>query len=256
MHGQGGGILYAPIQILFGVPFDTAVQQSLWLTILTALSAVMLFRKNRHVDWGAAIALEGGAVTGAVLSGMYVHLIPKVVLTALLGVLVFAAGAAMLMRLRGVDLPANLRRWHWKREFGGETYVINLAQGLPLAFVIGIVSSLTGAAGGFLKVPMLVCLFRMPVNVAFGSSAFMVCLTAGGGLVGHAMNGPIQWHEPLVLSLFVLVGSQIGPRLSLRAEATVARRRFAAYLFAIAGLVLASALMPVQVTKAALLLVP
>ena len=241
MHGQGGGVLYAPLQVLFGVPFHSAVQQSLWFTILTALSAVLLFRKDRQVDWALAFALESTSFAGAFLSGYFAGLFPPQALTALLAALVLGAGVAMLLKLKPRKQPDRHPPWHWIRRYGGETYYVNLAQGLPLSFLIGIVSGLTGAAGGFLKIPMLVRMFGVPINVAFGSSALMVSLTAAGGLLGHVATGEFAWHDPLLLSVFVLAGSQIGPRLTLRTQPKVMRRRFAIYLFALAGLVLASA---------------
>lgn len=240
MHGQGGGVLYAPIQLLFGVGFQTAVHQSLWFTILTAMSAVLLFRKERQVDWAAALALESCSAAGAFVSGYFAGHVPPQLLTLLLAALVAGAGGAMLLELGPRKDPARRAPWHWLREHGGERYCINLAQGLPLSLLIGVVSGLTGAAGGFLKIPMLVRLFGMPVKVAFGSSALMVSLTAAGGLLGHLATGEVEWHEPVVLSLFVLAGSQIGPRITQRSASQVMRKRFAVYLFLLAGLVLAS----------------
>ena len=148
MHGQGGGVLYAPIQLLFGVDFHTAVQQSLWFTILTALSAVLLFRKDRQVDWALALVLESSSFAGAFLSGYFAKLFPPRALTALLAALVFAAGIAMLLQLAPRKDPRKRAPWHWIRQRGGHRYCVNLAQGLPLSFLIGIVSGLTGAAGG------------------------------------------------------------------------------------------------------------
>ena len=91
-------------------------------------------------------------------------------------------------------------------------------------------SGLTGAAGGFFKTPMLVCMFGLPINVAFDLDPDAVADGDRG----------IAWHDLLLLSVFVLAGSQIGPRITLRTRPKVMRRRFAINLFALAGLVLAS----------------
>lgn len=240
MLGQGGGILYTPIQVLFGVDFHTAVFQSLWFTILTALPAVVLFRKKKQVDWAAAAVLESSSVAGAFLSGYFAHLFSPKALTFALAALVFAAGTSMLLKLGPRKERAKLTRLDWVRELGGERYQIRLGQGLPLSLFIGIASGLTGAAGGFLKIPMMVRLFSMPINIAFGSSALMVSLTAAGGLLGHLATGAAVWHEPLLLSAFVLMGSQIGPRLAMRSRPVAMRKQFATYLFALACLVMAS----------------
>ena len=240
MLGQGGGVLYTPIQVLFGVDFHTAVFQSLWFTILTALPAVLLFRKTKQVDWAVAAALESTSFAGAFLSGYFANIFPPQALTVALAILVFAAGTSMLLKLGPRKEYVKRTRLDWMRELGGERYRINLGQGLPISFLIGIASGLTGAAGGFLKIPMLIRLFGMPISVAFGSSALMVSLTAAGGLLGHLATGVSVWHEPLLLSAFVLLGSQIGPRLTMQSRPLAMRKRFATYLIALACLVMAS----------------
>ncbi len=242
MLGQGGGLLYTPIQVLFGVDSHTAVFQSLWFTVLTALPAVLVFRKAHRVDWALALALEGTSFAGAFASGHVAHRFPPRALGFALAALVFAAGGTMLLKLRPRREPARHSRLEWLRERAGQRYRIHLGKGLPLSGLIGIMSGLTGAAGGFLKIPMLVRLFGVPAKVAFGSSALMVSLTATGGLLGHLSAGATVWHEPLLLSAFVLAGSQIGPRLALRSEPRAIRRHFAAYLFGLASLVLVSSL--------------
>lgn len=90
---------------------------------------------------------------------------------------------------------------------------------------------------------MMVRLFGMPINIAFGSSALMVSLTAAGGLLGHLAIGAAIWHEPLLLSAFVLVGSQIGQRMAMRSRPAAMRKRFSTYLFALACPVMASSLL-------------
>ncbi len=234
-------MLYTPIQVLFGVDFHTAVFQSLWFTILTALPATFFFRKSNQVDWAMAGVLESSSFVGAFLSGYFANHLPRQLLTALLAILVCGAGISMLLKLGPRTMQPKRSRLEWERAMGGAHYRIHLGKALPLSFLIGIASGLTGAAGGFLKIPMMVRLFGVPINVAFGTSAFMVTLTAAGGLLGHLATTEAAWQDPVLLSAFVLAGSQIGPRLNLRSNGTTMRRRFATYLFGIACLVIASA---------------
>ncbi len=242
MHGQGGGVLYTPIQLLFGIPIHVAAVQSLWFTILTTLSAVLLFRKEQHVDWKLSVVLESSSFVGAFGGGYVARLFPPTALSIGLAVLLVASGIVMLSDLSPhVNTSGRRSRLEWLRERAGEIYRIHLGKGLPLSFLIGITSGLTGAAGGYLKIPMLVRLFGVPIKVAFGSSAFMVSLTAAGGLLGHVLaKGAVQWQNPLLLGAFVLAGAQIGPRIAVLSKPETLRRRFSAYLFVIAALVLVS----------------
>jgi uncharacterized protein len=70
---------------------------------------------------------------------------------------------------------------------------------------------LIGVSGGILKVPTLVLMFGVPMNIAVvGSSAFMVGLTASGGFLGHLLAGHFDWKMALVLIPGIFVGAQIG----------------------------------------------
>ena len=238
MHGQGGGVLYTPLQVLLGVEFHEAVARSQWFTIVTSLSAVLVFRKARKVDWRLALVLESAGFAGAFVSGYFARLFSALALTLLLAALGTCAGFGMLRAVRPPVALAKEHSWRWPRRFGAVEYRVNLAWGLPLAFLIGVTGGLTGAAGGFLKIPMMVRLFGMPIDMAFGTSAFMVSLTAAGGLTGHAAAWSIDWLEMFALSVFVAIGAQIGPHLSFRRTQREMSRRFAYYLFLIAAAVL------------------
>ncbi len=234
-------MLYTPVQLLFGVPYHTAVLQSQWFTLLTAGSALYHFRRARTVDWRLAFALAASSFGGAFLSGYRARHFPSEPLTVLLVVLVGTSAVAMALDIQPRTHHVEKRSpWDWLRRCAGQTYRVNLAWGLPLSFLVGVSAGLTGAAGGFLMVPMLVRLFGVPIAVAFGSSALMVALNAAGGLLGQLSSGAAVWHEPLLLSLCVAAGSQIGPRLSFRSSARTMKRRFAFYLFVLALLLMTS----------------
>ncbi|MEJ2009439.1 MAG: TSUP family transporter [Acidobacteriota bacterium] len=64
--GQGGGVLYTPVQLFFGIEFHTAATTSLFLIMVMSLSATMVFRKAEMVDRPLAIELES-STTGEAL---------------------------------------------------------------------------------------------------------------------------------------------------------------------------------------------
>jgi uncharacterized membrane protein YfcA len=67
--------------------------------------------------------------------------------------------------------------------------------------------------------PMMVFLFGIPVPIAIGSSAFMVGLTATAGLLGYISVGHFNWAAALQLAIPVIIGGQIGSRLSIHLDA-------------------------------------
>ena len=234
--GQGGGVLYTPVQLLFGIEFHTAASTSLFLIMVTSLSATLVFRKAAVVDWPLAIVLETSTTLGAFLGGLYSgHFSGRFLIYLFSGVIFIAA----FFMVKHFEIPNRCGEnpggfFRWRRGIGNERYCVNLALALPIAFVAGAVSGLVGVSGGILKVPMLVLLFGVPMNIAVGSSAFMVGLTASGGFLGHLAAGHFDWKIALALIPGIFIGGQIGARASVKVDKTKMKRFFGFVLAALA----------------------
>lgn len=243
MYGQGGGVLYAPLQLLLGVEFAQAAARSQMLIVLTAASATLAFRASNRVDWKLGIALEAVAGAGSFLGARSGGGLPTIWLELLLGTTVLIAAVIMLYEPPPwrVDDDANAF-WLWRRRVSGRSYTANMLIGLPAAGLIGVLSGLTGTAGGFLKTPLLIVVFGMPMDLACGTTALMVTVTAAAGFVGRAGSLQGDWTETIVMGLIVLLAAQIGPRLALKSPPEHLQRRFAWLLAAVGSATLIRAL--------------
>ncbi len=234
--GQGGGVLYTPVQLFFGFDFHTAATTSLLLIMVMSLSATMVFHKAAMVDWPLAIVLESSTTTGAFLGGLYSGYFSGKFLIYLFSVVIAVAAIFMVKRFdirsQCGENPGGFYRW--RRGMGLETYCVNLALALPVSFVAGAISGLIGVSGGILKVPMLVLLFGVPMNIAVGSSAFMVGLTATGGFVGHLAAGHFDWRIAVALIPGIFIGAQIGSRTSIKVDKSKMKSFFGYFLAALA----------------------
>jgi uncharacterized membrane protein YfcA len=114
---------------------------------------------------------------------------------------------------------------------------------LPLSFAAGIVSGMVGVGGGLIKVPLMVLALGVPMDIAVGSSALMVGLTASGGFAGHLVTGHWDWRMSLILAAAVFVGGQIGSRLTLKVNKAMLKKVFGWFLLVIAGTMVLKALM-------------
>ena len=239
MHGQGGGVFYTPVQVFFGVDFHLAAARSQLFIVLTALSSTIIFGRAGRIDWPMAIVLEMAAGTGGFLGGLCAYRFSPDLLMVFLGSVVLLAAVSMLKNYggNGREVASNSAPWRWHRELGGQRYVVNLLAGLPLWFVIGVMSGLTGTAGGFLKIPLMVLLFGMSIEIAFGCASFMVMLTAASGFAGHIAASSLDWPSTLIPAVLVAVGAQIGPRITLRSDPRVLQRRFAYVLCVLAAVI-------------------
>jgi len=236
MLGQGGGVMYTPIQVFWGIDFHVAASTSLFLIMTTSLSATIVFRKAKRVDWPLAITLESvtalGGLAGGLVSGRFSG---SLLMILFAGVVAFAAVFMIRdfhLEPRCADRPNGLASW--RRHLGDQDYCVNLFLALPVSFLAGAMSGLLGIGGGILKVPMMVLLFGIPMEIAVGSSAFMVGLTAAGGFAGHVASGHWEWRTSLILTVAVFIGGQIGARKSVGIDKKKMKRGFGWFLFVIA----------------------
>jgi len=236
LFGQGGGVLYTPLQIWNGIDFNTAASTSLFLIMITSFSSTLVFRKAHEVDWNMALALEFPTTLGAFLGGILSQYIPTRTLGLLMSALLFIAAWFMLHppkeNIRSKNSISS--RWVWQRTFNGQVYHLDVRLMVPFMIAVGLVTSMVGIGGGALKVPLMVLLFGIPVPIAIGSSAFMVGLTATAGLLGHVSVGHFDWWSALVLSIPVFIGGQIGSRLSIHLNAQRLEKWFGVFIFLIA----------------------
>lgn len=245
MLGQGGGVLYTPIQVFFGVDFHTAATTSLFLIMVTSVASTLVFRRAGKVDWPMALVLASTTVLGAFCGGLFSGHFSGQSLTALFAFVVAFAAVFMVrdFKTNHECAPGRNSILSWKRGRGDVRYCVNLVLALPICFLAGALSGLIGVAGGILQVPMMVLLFGVPMDIAVGSSALMVGLTAVGGFLGHLSAGQWDWRISLILAVGVFIGGQFGARFALGVDKRRLKRGFGWFLFAMAALMIAKALL-------------
>ena len=82
--GIGGGVLYTPLQVLYGIDIHSAAANSLFLIVILSLSATVTYRRAQRIDWQLAFVLEIFTVAGGFAGGYLSDFIPPRPLTALL----------------------------------------------------------------------------------------------------------------------------------------------------------------------------
>ncbi|BCX89684.1 conserved hypothetical protein [Methylomarinovum tepidoasis] len=235
MLGQGGGTLYTPIQVLFGIDFHVAATTSLFLIMVTSLSATLVYRRANKVDWPLALVLESVTTLGGFVGGVGSAWFSGRVLSWLFAGVVAFAAVFMIRQWQPRPRPVSRPKWYlWRRRYDGHVFAVNLLLALPVSFLAGMVSGMVGVGGGIMKVPLMVLLLGIPMDIAVGTSALMVGVTAAGGFAGHLVAGHWDWHLSLMLALAVFLGGQIGARRALKLDRVRMKRLFGWFLLAIA----------------------
>ncbi len=217
MIGMGGGILYVPILLFAGFSFKQAPAISLIFIMATSVSALFTFQRNRKVDWKLAMVIDPPTDVMAFVGGYFSAWMPESALRICLAVVLMIAGTLMFRnrsrRPEGV-IPEE-GWWLWHRSFNGVTYTVNLPLVLTATALIGILSGMLGIAGGIIKLPIMVLLCGVPMDIAVATSTVMVAVTALSGLAGHAVSGRVAWSTGLVLAIAAVSGGLLGSRISL-----------------------------------------
>ncbi len=227
MIGMGGGIVYVPILLFAGYSMKTAPGISLILIMCTSLAALSHFHKNKKVDWKLALVIDPPTDIMAFVGGYFSALVPEPILQGLLAAILLLAGGLMIKKKDENQVYQRpTKPWYWHRHFDGVDYHVNLPLVLTATAGIGILAGMLGITGGIIKLPIMVLLCGVPMDIAVATSTVMVAVTAFSGVVGHALHGNVDWHTGLALALAAVLGGLIGSRISLKTDKTRLKRLF------------------------------
>lgn len=213
--GGGGSILTVPILVyLFGVNAELSTAYSLFIVGLTSLFGSFSHMKMGNIHWRTAIVFGIPSIISVYLTRHFiVPAIPNPVFGGLskdLAILIFFAiimvAASYSMIRKGKPKAAG--------EIDAEVsfnYPMILAEGL----IVGMVTGLVGAGGGFLIIPALVLLAKLPMKQAVGTSLIIIASKSLLGFLGDLGRGAdIDWNFMLIFSAIAVVGIFSGAALS------------------------------------------
>lgn len=225
--GGGGSILTVPIlAYVAGMPPAEAIAASLVVVTVTSAVGATMHARAGAVQWRTGLLFGGVAMVGAYGGGRLAVFVPGWLLLALFAGLMVVTAVMMLRK-----------KSEAKKESSGAqagTLVI-AAEGL----VVGAVTGLVGAGGGFLVVPALVILGGLSMRHAIGTSLLVIAMKSSAGVVGHLSHVDIDWTVTGLIAAFAVVGSIVGTNLSAKVPAKILRVVFA-YFVLVMGLMILS----------------
>ncbi len=223
--GGGGSILTTPILIYaLGIETKAAIATSLLVVGVTSVAAVIQHARAGNVEWRTGLVFGGAGMVGAYVGGFVAGWIPANVLLVLFGLMMLATAVAMFRGRKDPGPTTGHGQALWKI----------VAEGL----VVGVVTGLVGAGGGFLVVPALALLGGLPMKKAVGTSLLVIALKSFAGYAGHASHVTIDLELAALVSGAAVVGSFAGSRLAGIVPPDALRRGFAGFVLVMAGFVL------------------
>lgn len=220
--GVGGGFVMTPLLILVGIPPPVAVATELTQVSASSAAGMLAYWRRKLIDLRMGFLLVGGGVVGSWLGVRLFALLATlgqidvlislayVFLLSVIGALMLAESLTALRRRRstaagrlaaGPQIPRREAiQSHWP--------VLSVGAG------VGVLSGGLGVGGGFILVPAMIYLLRMPTNVVIGTSFLYILVVSSLSTYLHAASNR---SVDLLLSVLLVSGGVAGAQLGVRA---------------------------------------
>jgi uncharacterized membrane protein YfcA len=234
LFGVGGGFLITPLLIFYNIPPAIAVATGANQVVASSTSGALAHFKKGTIDFKLGTVLLTGGVFGSSLgvwvfsllrSAGQLDLFVSLLYVALLG----TVGGMMLvesvraMRRAASGEAPSLRRpgqHNWvhrlplKMRFRTSKLFVSVIPVLGLGAVIGFLASIMGVGGGFIMVPALIYLLKVPTNVVIGTSLYQIVFTGAYTTIVHATTNQTV---DIVLAFLLMVGGVAGAQYGAKA---------------------------------------
>ena len=241
MFGVGGGFLMTPLLIFVGIPPTVAVASEANQILASSISGGMAHFQKRGVDIRmGCVLLAGGLLGSAVGVQLYAVMreIGQIDLMISLCYVVFLGVIGLLMMIESIraiharqigrPIPARRPGQHnwihglpFKMRFKVSHLYTSIIPPILIGFFVGILAAIMGVGGGFIMVPAMIYLLRMPTNVVIGTSLFQIIFVSAAVTIMHAVkNQTVDVVLATILIIGGVMGAQIGARIGqkLRGE--------------------------------------
>lgn len=218
MTGRGGGNFYVLVLVAAGHVMHQAATSAQFILMLTALAGMVMFQKNKTVDWKLALVIDPPTDIMAFVGGYFSSYASNVALKLILAGLLVSAGFLMLVKLKERPLHTEKKFGYWHRNFRGQRYVVNLWYTIPITALAGLAAGAVGISCGSFKVPLMVLLCGVPMRVAVGTSSAMVAATAVMGFIGHTTQGHFDPEGAIPFAVVAVLGGLIGGKCALKTK--------------------------------------
>lgn len=225
--GSGGSILTVPILVyLMGVNPVLATAYSLFIVGTTSLVGGIKSALNGMVDFKTVIGFGIPSIITVYLTRLWlVPFIPNEIFT--LNSFVLTKNIALMILFAIVMILASvsmIKKGKTQNDNPQKrSYLFVILEGV----VVGVLTGLVGAGGGFLIIPALVLLAGMSMKLAVGTSLFIIAAKSLIGFIGDVQTTPnIDWSMLLLFTLFSIIGIFLGILLSKKIDGSKLKKAF------------------------------
>jgi uncharacterized membrane protein YfcA len=232
MFGVGGGFLMTPLLVFTGIPSTVAVATTLSHITASSMSGALAQWRKRAIDFAMAGVMFVGGIAGTLCGVWLVALMRRqgqmdlivaltyVVMLGTIGILMLRESVAALKAYRtGVTKSRRMVNRGWiqalpfKMRFRRSRLYISVIPPLAIGFVVGALSAIMGIGGGFIIVPAMIYILRMPTNVVMGTSLVQIIGVTAITTVLQATN---NFAVDIILAGLLVAGGVVGAQMGVR----------------------------------------
>ena len=234
MFGVGGGFLMTPLLIFSGVPPAVAVGTEAAQIVASSVSGAIAQYRRNNVDIKMGVVLLSGGIFGSFIGVETVRILREagqfelfvslsyVTFLGIIGALMFIESINAI-RQAHAGKPVSARRsgsHSWvhglplKMRFHRSKLYISAIPPLMIGAFVGFLSAIMGVGGGFIMVPAMIYLLRVPTNVVVGTSLFQIVFVTATITILHATT---NYSVDIILALLLMIGGVIGAQFGAAA---------------------------------------
>jgi uncharacterized membrane protein YfcA len=253
MFGVGGGFLITPLLIFYNVPPAIAVATGANQVVASSISGAITHFRRGTIDLKLGSVLLAGGILGATL-GIWIFSVLRtlgqldLIISLLYVVLLSTVGALMMVesvramrraaRNEAPDIRRTQHNWvhklPFKMRFKKSKIYLSVIPVVALGFGVGILTSVMGVGGGFIMVPAMIYLLRIPASMVVGTSLFQIIFVSTYSTIVQAItNHTVDIVLAFILMLSGVVAAQYGVRVGQRLKAEQLRALLALMILAV-----------------------
>ena len=235
LFGVGGGFLMTPLLIMAGIPPLVAAASDSNQIVAASTSASYAHYRMGNVDLKMGLLLLVGGVVGGTFGVQLIKVLRslgnadfviKITYVVMLGVVGFYMFVESLQSLRTRPVEVKqvvstkpslyvrvVRALPWQMEFPKSGVTTSPLLPLILGAFVGVLAAIMGVGGGFIMVPVMVYMLRMPMHVVVGTSLFQILFTCVNVTIMQAVT---NYTVDIVLAVLLLLGSTVGAQFGAR----------------------------------------
>jgi uncharacterized protein len=265
MFGVGGGFLLTPLLIFSGIPPAVAVATGANQIVASSVSGALAQWRRGNIDFRMGFVLSIGGVAGAFAGVLLVGLLSRlghadvfislvyVMFLGVIGSLMLAESLRAVWRTRAGKAATTrkpgehtwIHKLPFKMRFQRSRLYISAMPPLILGVIVGLLASVLGAGGGFIVVPAMIYLLRMPTHIVIGTSLFQIIFVTAVTTVLYAtIDRSLDVVLAFLLVIGAVIGGQFGANAGQRLKGEQLRLLLAFIVLAVAIRLLISLLVP------------